>query len=269
MPVSKKRKKKSSATPQRNRSRARSTFTPTALPEHVDVESIVDRLAEIRPEALPSVGLSEWYMASTPVRNSNQCVAACATVMTALRHLGLEVEPVSLQLEVPNRRGGTTRYGHLQPHHDTDGNVIGHVGLLADDHFIDVTASQYPEVARGGIRVIYGPTRGQSQLILDQGGLIPVRTRDGQVIQYTVGRLGSADAVMMPLLEKAIEELAQLAFNTLTGYTKALSTVPLLLERVNTLAQPRHARFVRRVNEMTRLDIVRDEAGNWHTVPTA
>ncbi|MFI8526276.1 hypothetical protein ACIGB8_17590 [Promicromonospora sukumoe] len=189
--------------------------------------------------------------------------------MTALYHLGLEVEPVSLQLDVPDGRGGTTRYGGLEPYLDVRGDSHGHVGLIADDHFIDVTASQYPEVARGGIRVVYGPTRGQSRQTLTQGGLIPVRTVDGNVIQYTVGTLGSADAVMAPMLKKNLEGLAQMAHNTLTGYAKALSSVPALLERVNTLTDPRHATFVRRVNEMTELELVRDEAGNWHTKPAA
>lgn len=227
------------------------------------------RLMRIKPEALPSVGLSEWYMASTPVRNSNQCVLACATVMGVLVNLGLKAEPVALQLDVPDGRGGKTRYGNLEPYFDAAGNTVGHVGLVADEHFIDVTASQYPEIARGGMRVVYGPTRGQADQMLTRGAVIPLRTLDGIQVQYTMGTLGSADAVIAPMLGENTEDLARMAYNTITGYAKTLSLVPELLERVNSLTAPRHAPFVERVNAMTELDIVRDEAGNWHTQPAA
>jgi hypothetical protein len=272
MPVSKKRKKKptsSNSTRDRARSRSRSTFTPTALPEQVDPEAIVGRLMRIKPEALPSVGLAEWYMASTPVRNSNQCVLACATLMGVLVNLGLKAEPVALQLDVPDGRGGTTRYGNLDPHFDAAGNTVGHVGLIADEHFIDVTASQYPEIARGGMRVVYGPTRGQTDQMLTRGTVIQLRTLDDIRVEYTTGPLGSADAVIAPMLGENREELARMAFNTITGYTKTLSLVPELLERVNSLTAPRHTRFVDRVNAMTGREIVRDEAGNWRTKPAA
>lgn len=269
MPVSKKRKTKPSSSSPRDRGRPQPTFTPTALPEQVDPEAIMSRLMRIKPDALPSVGLSEWYMASTPVRNSNQCVVASATVLAVLHNLGLEAEPVSLQLDVPDGRGGTTRYGNLKPHFDAAGNTVGHVGLLADDHFVDVTASQYPEIARGGRRVVYGPLRGQGKQILAQGGLIPVRTIDGQVVQYTVGSLGSTDRVMASVLKENTEDLARMASNLLMGYTKALSAVPELLARVNTLTHLRHAPFVERVNAMTGLKIVRDDDGLMHTTPAA
>ncbi len=104
------------------------------------------------PGQLPSVGMAEHYLASTPIRGTNQCSSASLVVVLAMRSLGLEAEPVALPLDVPDGRGGTTRYGNERPHMDGD-LVVGHVGLITDGRSLDITAAQFPEIAaHGGVR---------------------------------------------------------------------------------------------------------------------
>lgn len=180
MPVSRKRKKKHV----RSSRTHRSGYVAKMVSDTTD--DVVDRLLRMPPERLPSAGMAEWYLFSSPLRDANQCVAASVTVMMAMRSLGLQAEPVGLLLDVPTGRGETTRYGNEVPHIDGD-FAIGHVGLIADDHFMDITAFQFPEVlAHGGVRVIANPLNGQSDVILERGAVMPTRLIGNFLVQYTV-----------------------------------------------------------------------------------
>lgn len=201
------------------------------------------------PESLPTVGLGEYYLASTPMRHANQCTVASIVVMTALSSFGLEAEPVALMLDVDDGNGGTMRYGEERPRIE-GGEVVGHVGLIADGRFLDVTAAQFPEIVKhGGIRVVSGDLRGNAAEALQRGALLPTILADRHVVQYTVLPLGSADPALLPTMEEEGTTLAIHANNLRLPYLKVLSLTPFV-ERVQTLTQPRYARFVQSVLDM-------------------
>lgn len=204
------------------------------------------RLFSMPSEQLPTVGLAEAYLGSTPIRESNQCAIAALVVQLAMRTLGLDPEPVALELDVPNGRRGTTRYGNPNPRL-VNGQVIGHVGLIADGVFLDITGAQFPEIAaHGGVRVIAGSLGSQSHEVLRTGANMPVRLADGYEVAYRVYPEGSADSALIPLIELNRQALPQLANNLILIFTKML-TAPPLLDKVSTLSQPRYATLVHRV----------------------
>lgn len=249
MPVSRKRKQRRPAkgTPGRPLPPGRVRYTPTTLSD--STEDTFHRLASLPPHLLPSVGLGEWYLASSPMRTGNQCVVASLTVMQAMRAFGLDAEPVALILDIENAYGVTQRYGSESPHLDGD-RVVGHVGLVADDLFMDVTASQFPEVmAHGGQRVLSGALNGQADAVLNRGALVPTRLADGFQATYRVAPLGSADGLMLPILERSRDEAVAMVHNLLTGYTAAMSSEPFL-SQVQSITTPRHQQFVEAVLQM-------------------
>lgn len=135
MPVSKKRKKGSTS---KDRAQRGGNRTSPQLPSADD--DYRDRILSMPPEWLPTVGLSETYLVMSPLRNINQCHVAIEVVMRALHLFGLPAEAVALEIEVENSRGSIVHHGRAQPQF-ANGQVLGHVGLIADDHFLDITAS--------------------------------------------------------------------------------------------------------------------------------
>ena len=202
------------------------------------------------PEMLPTVGLAEAYLGSTPVRQSNQCALASLVVEMALRVLGLQAESVALLLDVPDGRGGLTRYGNERPRME-HGQAIGHVGLIADGYFMDITASQFPEVlTHGGVRVVAAHLGDQqAEQLLTRGAILKARLADGYQVTYTAYASGSANGVLGPTLTSNGGTLPQLANNLLLIYGKLLSS-PDLIERVMTLTEPRYANLVGHVQTM-------------------
>lgn len=200
------------------------------------------------PEWLPTVGLSETYLVMSPLRNINQCHVASEVVMRALHLFGLPAEAVALEIEVENSRGSIVHHGRAQPQF-ANGQVLGHVGLIADDHFLDITASQYPEIkAHGGIRVVGSPLRGQGSGVLTTGAVMMTRLVDGHLVKYTAHPRGSADAVMQSD-GLAAGEIEVLTNNLHIGYCQLLSS-PLLIERVRSLPRDKYARFIAAVEDM-------------------
>lgn len=245
---------------------SRPGYEPQDLPD--GVEGTIERLLSLRPEALPTIGLAEWYLASTPVRISNQCGIASLVLQLALQRLGLPASPVAVLLDVPQPGGGTTRYGNENPHMTADGLTVGHVGLVGDDYFVDATAAQFPEIRVGGVRAVGGPLQGQQDGILRAGAMIQVFLLDGTPVTYRLYPEGSADPILLPMLESAgeegIDDIGRLANNLLTGYCKALTAEPLL-SSVRSLTAPRYAQLVGRVNDMIDRGVETDENG-WMVV---
>lgn len=201
-------------------------------------------------EQLPTVGLAEFYLASTPLRDSNQCALASLVIQMVIRNLGLQAEPVALLLDVDTPQG-RARYGTDRPRME-GGKVVGHVGLIADGFFIDPTAAQFPEIVRhGGARVLAGHLRGQDQEVLRRGANVPIRLLDKHIVQYHVLPEGSADGVLLQMMstESNRQGLAKMSVNAQNPYLKVLSEQPFL-ERVQTLTAPRYATFVHAVKSM-------------------
>ena len=258
MPVSRKRKPRHPSRSGAGRPKdapgasGRPGYVPTPLPD--DPEQAFLRVSRMQPEQLPSVGLAEYYLTSTPLRTSNQCVLASLVLMGAMREFGLPADVVALTLEMADAHGGVQRYGTDSPHLDGD-LAVGHVGLIADDRFIDATAVQFPEVvAHGGVRVVSGSLSGRSEGVLRAGAVVPTRFIDGHPATYRLFPRGSADVLIRPLLERSADEVGVQVHNLVTGYTAVLSTSPLL-ERVQEITTPRHRAFVDAVHRMRDVEV--------------
>lgn len=88
-------------------------------------------------EALPTLGLATWHLASTSNRITNQCLPASTTLMLAIRSLGIEANMIGLMLDIPwGRNGQGVRYCNEHPHMEGD-LLIGHIGLIAGTQFLD------------------------------------------------------------------------------------------------------------------------------------
>lgn len=223
------------------------------------------------PEALPTRGLAECYLASTPVRISNQCGIASLVLQLVLNRLGLPASAVAVLLDVPQPGGGTTRYGNENPHMTKDGLIIGHVALVGDGYFVDATAAQFPEIRRGGTRTLGGPLQGQQEEILRGGAMIQVRLIDGTPVTYRLYPEGSADPILDPMMasggEQGLDDIGRLANNLLIAYCKMMTQEPFL-GRIRSLTAPRYAQLVGRVNDMVGREITTDENG-WMVVQPA
>lgn len=248
---------------------SRPGYVPQDLPDEVD--GTLERLLSLRPEALPTLGLAECYLASTPVRISNQCGIASLVLQLVLNRLGLPASAVAVLLDVPQPGGGTTRYGNEDPHMTKDGLIVGHVGLVGDDYFVDATAAQFPEIRRGGARTVGGTLQGQQEEILRAGALIPIRLLDGTPVTYRLYPEGSADPILDPMMEsggeQGLDDIARLANNLLIAFCKTMTDEPFL-SRIRSLTAPRYTQLVGRVNDMIGREITTDENG-WMVVQSA
>ncbi|WP_276824712.1 hypothetical protein [Mycolicibacterium mageritense] len=221
---------------------------------------------------LPTWGLAEVYLASTPVRSANQSTMACWAIMTSLMSFGFHTEAVSAAVEVANNRGGVTRYGDWESAEFTDGGSGGHAVLIADGKLIDPTAGQFPEIARHvGVHAVGGDLKGNAEAVLRQGGVLPLRlaSDDGRVLDmvYRLGVRGSADAAMTGFLDQphAREDVAIIASNVSLIFAKLLSSMPgkvVELEQV-----PVYRQVVARARAMRDRDISFDENGLAHALP--
>lgn len=142
---------------------------------------------------LGSLGLTWFYLISSPVRDARQCLVACVTLELAMRALGIpDVGVVGLEVEVRDSDGiSLARYG--QPEAQVFGlNVSGHVGLVADGRFIDPTASQFAELrSRIGIRPL--SVAGNISPASDVQLRIPLP--DGAFVDYRLHAQGAMQAV--------------------------------------------------------------------------
>lgn len=190
MPTSRKRaKKKSRKTTTKNTSRShrgggRSSYSPGTLA--ID-EGVVFRVLDQAPvDRLPYIGLASWYLISSPLRSANQCLLACVVLREAMMKLGIESELRGLLLDVQTG-SKTVSYGNPSPHINSTDELIGHVGLLAGNTFIDPTAAQFPAIRNnGGVRPIVGV---DPRLSTGSGPArigIPLGTKMTAVATYTV-----------------------------------------------------------------------------------
>ncbi|NKR53092.1 hypothetical protein GS481_02840 [Rhodococcus hoagii] len=259
MPVSKKRKKKGSFVNKGSNGSGRRGFsTPTELPDSTDLMG--ERIFAMPAELLPTVGLGEFFLAQSPIRTLNQCHVASEVMMLALHSFNLPAEAIALELSVQTGQGALAHYGSPHPY-VKGGTVHGHVGLIADDHFLDVTASQFPEIdAHGGVRVVAGPLRGQSDELLATGATMMMRLTDGAFVTYTAHPSGSADEVMQAET-MAREEIEVLTSNLRLGYSYMLAQSPVLLDKVQSLTAQKYAGFVDAVTQMVGRTVSVDDRG--------
>ncbi|SKO34137.1 Uncharacterised protein [Mycobacteroides abscessus subsp. abscessus] len=237
-------------------------YTPTALPDSLD--GVFARLAEMPAPLLPTLGLADVFLGMSPVRTANQCPLACWVLSGSLMQLGIHPETVAASIDVPNARGGTTRYGSQEPRF-TGKDTIGHMALIADGKLIDATGCQFPEIAEFfGVRAIGGDLRGHADNVLTRGGVIPLRLdAPGDVmIQYTLGRRGSADGAMTAFLDHQVNqevELGVLSNNLTVAFTKILTGMPSKLRELARM--PQYGRIVAKADRMQHREIAYDEQG--------
>lgn len=162
----------------------------------VDEEELTRQLSEMPPDSLLTFGMASMYLASSPVRDANQCLLASLVLRDAIRHYGVDAELVALSLEIPwARPQQVVRYGRPDPHL-SNGQVRGHVGLIADGWLLDPTASQFPEIRdNGGVRVVGNDLGSSASRIATEGGGVQVNLSTGKSVLYYVHPVGSADAV--------------------------------------------------------------------------
>lgn len=201
MPVSKKRKKAKGKKPQSSRGGGPPGYHPGMIDDDFDLTHAL--LSTMPVEALPTLGMATWHLASTPNRMANQCLPACATLMLAIRSLGIEANMIGLMLDIPWGRGGQgVRYGNEHPHMEGD-LLVGHVGLIAGTRFLDPTASQFPEIRNnGGFRPISANLGARTAQVLADGTQAGIGLEGGKMVIYHLLPLGSADEVAMHLMER-------------------------------------------------------------------
>lgn len=168
-----------------------SSVSPVELA--VSDEDAAESIRRMDMSELGSVGLTWFYLISSPVRDARQCLVACVTLELAMRALQIpNVGTVGVELEVRDSDGtSAARYG--QPEALVTGrHVSGHVGLVADGRFIDPTASQFAEVRRRiGARPIH--TTGNVSPSSDAHLRIPLP--DGGSVDYRIHAQGAVKAV--------------------------------------------------------------------------
>lgn len=255
MPVSRVRKKKRSSRrsgPGRGYLAASSGLsTPVLDDSQADLEALDERLRSISPRSLVSVGFAEWYLSTGPIRIPNQCAIAAYVIERAIQYLGLDAAPVGLILRVPGKE-----YGHIAPHMD-GWQVVGHIGLIADGHFVDMTAFQFPEVyAHGGVRVIAAeiPSPETEHEIRRQGANVPARLIDGYEMEYLILPEGATDVVMDVIDDMYGYWLTYLSGEILARFIFYLSQSGLL-ERIEALGEAKYQRLLEVAGGMAGMDV--------------
>lgn len=201
--------------------RMRSPFSPGVLT--VDEDEIWKAIELMDADALPSFGLACFYLASSPVRDANQCLFANTVLMLAMQSYGVAANLVAVELDIPWADGGRgVRYGRPDPEL-TDTALNGHIGLLTDERFIDATAWQFPE-----IRKTMDHTRpliaklgtDRARLVATRGGILQTRLERGEQVTYNVHPVGFADGVGSKFMEIQPDqaELPRLTQNLLNSY---------------------------------------------------
>lgn len=205
---------------------ARRTFSPGELA--VDHEKTLGLIASMDADDLPTFGLACFYLTWSPVRSANQCLMASALLMLSMRSYGVAANVVAVTLDVPWAEGGRgVRYGRPVPDMSDEG-VIGHVGILTDESFIDATAWQFPEIREeiGHARPIVAKIgEEQSSLVADRGGVLQTRLSSGAQVTYRVSPVGSADDVFLRYVDMQPDrlELARGLHSLSESYSSAVS----------------------------------------------
>jgi hypothetical protein len=208
----------SSAVEQRKAKAAAQRFSPGALA--VDESELEDLLKMMPADRLPYLGLSMYYLASSPVRDANQCLLASTVLMIALHSFGVRADLVALEVAIPS---AGVSYGSATPRFENDA-LVGHVGLLAGDTFIDATAAQFDEIRDvRGVAPVVGIMPDPSAL-RSQGGRLPFPLGANATFDYTVYPVGSADRVGVEFARMQPEnEVARQVTNLVRGFTWVVS----------------------------------------------
>lgn len=246
------------------------SYVPEQLPEDGDL--MEQRMLAMPAEQMPTLGLAEVYLGSSPIRETNQATLACWVIRTCLMGFGIHSEAVSATIEVANDRGGITRYGDCEPAFSQDeGLTIGHVVLIADGKLVDPTAGQFPEIARaGGIRAVGADLHGSTEEVMRQGKEFGLRLDcDGPptVVMYRLGNEGSADAAMIGFIEQphAAENVAAMAENLSLIFAKIISMMPGKVDILD--RNPLYRRIVAKARSVANRELVADENGHLYVVP--
>lgn len=202
----------------------------------IDEELVLGQLQNMSEELLPTYGMAYHYLAASPIRDAAQCLLASTVLMLSMRSLGVTADLTALELTIPWGGGGRgVHYGNPAPHFDVD-TLKGHVGLFADGHLIDATASQFPEIREnGGVRPLLGFFGDNADIVAAQGADVGLRMKDGQTVSYHVHRLGSADRVGLDFMDAQTDPAAlpTAILNTLTGFGVMLANARGTVNPIN------------------------------------
>lgn len=193
----------------------------------VDEGALLEQLQQMASDALPFIGLAAHYLASSPIRDANQCLLASTVLMLAMKDYGIEANLVALELDIDwANHGRGVHYGRPDP--QIIGNEVhGHIGLLTEEWFINATASQFREVrTNGGVRAVGGNVgAARAAILARQGGQIQLNLSTGQPVCYTVYPVGSADRIGSQFIgiQPDHHALAVATTNLLTGFSAAVA----------------------------------------------
>lgn len=234
--------------------KARAPFSPGVLT--VDEDEISKLIESMDADALPSFGLACFYLASSPVRVANQCLFANTVLMIAMHYYGVTANLVTVELDIPWADSGRgVRYGRQDPEL-TDNGLLGHIGLLTDESFIDATAWQFPE-----IRTTMDATRPlvakigaeNARVVAARGGILQTRLERGEQVTYNVYPVGFADGVGSKFIQIQPDqgELPRVTQNLLNSYA-------VLIAKLRPGVHTRFPQFNAAVQQATGKKIVRD-----------
>lgn len=199
------------------------------------------RILAMPAELLPTVGLGEYYLASSPIRDLGQCHFATRILSGIItRHFGLPAAVVPVQLQIGNKL-----YGSPTPKIIPGSHMDGHLAIIANDQFLDPTAAQYAEIrSDGGVRVVSGPIPpGQSSRALRDGAVMLLNTAGGSRVTYTAYPSAGIEPLWNQWDEmdpRAPTEISNLQDHVALGYRWLISQSPSLAHKVAAL--PAHYR---------------------------
>jgi hypothetical protein len=164
-------------------------FDPQAITGSQEaVAALADRASA---ESLVSLLVPMLWHAGADGRPGNICVSAAEVVRHAYGFLGIAAQTLPIGLVIERAGAPNIRYGPPDPHWEGDDVFVGHciVWLPNEQRFADLTAEQFPELARRGpvigrAVIASGSGAGEFAGSLPPGSDIQVR-RSNVTLHYT------------------------------------------------------------------------------------
>ncbi|MGW6557657.1 hypothetical protein [Streptomyces hydrogenans] len=252
---------------------AKHQLGPVRFRDHTD--SAAKILSNAKPEQLVEVTLPYLFASIQAGDAANVCVSSSLVLQRAYAMFGIRSEllPVSIgsaPMDRPITTASITTYGTDHPRWVGD-QLHGHCVLhLPDsDRFVDVTADQFPDIAREGLGPIVGaglhPGAAQTT-----GAMIAVQ-RGNRLIVYTPAAPMYQDLILnhptvqanLPLAHSAGVKLASLALNAFRA--------PFVIERARATPHPRLHKLLDLVADapMGSQEGTPETSSLWFEIPTA
>jgi hypothetical protein len=175
-------------------------------------------------DLLPTYGLATWYLHSTAIRVSNQCLIASGVISLALQDLDIPARCVSLGLSLPWAHAGRgVRYGGVDPALHGD-QVTGHIGVVTNELLIDATALQFVQIRESwGPLPLMAVLTKDPALLLQEGETVAIPLTAGKDATYEVLPGRGASDLVASWAHIGADEVAVSVSNLFVGYAAALA----------------------------------------------